>query len=235
MTPCSRSRAPITTSVAPPTSSSPGSTPSASTSPVASPSTWARRPVDSPRCCASAAPTPVIAVDVGHGQLAASVADDPGVISVEGFNVRYMTPESLARGERRRPRRPRVVTGDLSFISLGLVLPAARAVAAAGADFVLLVKPQFEVGRTAVQGRTRDGCRAPRRRRRRRAVGGVGRGARHPRRHPLPDRGHARQRRVRRASRASVGRNPTEWLPRRLGTARSRARQASADRMVEAP
>ena len=50
---------------------------------------------------------PVIAVDVGHGQLAASIALDPGVISIEGFNVRYMTPESLAEasGDRRAPRR----------------------------------------------------------------------------------------------------------------------------------
>jgi 23S rRNA (cytidine1920-2'-O)/16S rRNA (cytidine1409-2'-O)-methyltransferase len=94
---------------------------------------------------------PVIAVDVGHGQLAASVADDPGVISVEGFNVRHMTPESLAEAAGRRAA-PSVITGDLSFISLGHVLPAARAVAADDADLVLLVKPQFEVGRTAVKG-----------------------------------------------------------------------------------
>ena len=94
---------------------------------------------------------PVIAVDVGHGQLAASVAADPGVISIEGFNVRYMTPESLA-GASGIPSPPQLLTGDLSFISLSHVLPAARAVAADDADLVLLVKPQFEVGRTAVKG-----------------------------------------------------------------------------------
>jgi 23S rRNA (cytidine1920-2'-O)/16S rRNA (cytidine1409-2'-O)-methyltransferase len=94
---------------------------------------------------------PVIAVDVGHGQLAASIAIDPGVISIEGFNVRYMTPESLAAASGVA-QAPSVITGDLSFISLGHVLPAARAVAAADADLVLLVKPQFEVGRTAVKG-----------------------------------------------------------------------------------
>ena len=94
---------------------------------------------------------PVIAVDVGHGQLAASVAGDPGVISIEGFNVRYMTPESLALASGV-DAAPQLVTGDLSFISLSHVLPAARAVAAGDADFVLLVKPQFEVGRTAVKG-----------------------------------------------------------------------------------
>jgi 23S rRNA (cytidine1920-2'-O)/16S rRNA (cytidine1409-2'-O)-methyltransferase len=94
---------------------------------------------------------PVIAVDVGHGQLAASVAADPGVISIEGFNVRYMTPESLAVASGIASP-PQLLTGDLSFISLSHVLPAARAVAADDADLVLLVKPQFEVGRTAVKG-----------------------------------------------------------------------------------
>lgn len=93
----------------------------------------------------------VLAVDVGHGQLAASLAADPGVIAVEGYNVRYMDAANLAAatgvGER-----PEVITGDLSFISLTLVLPAVAAVAAAEADIVLLVKPQFEVGRTAVKG-----------------------------------------------------------------------------------
>ena len=94
---------------------------------------------------------PVIAVDVGHGQLAASIAGDSGVISIEGFNVRYMTPEVLA-AESGVSEPPQLITGDLSFISLSLVLPAARAVAAPDADLVLLVKPQFEVGRTAVKG-----------------------------------------------------------------------------------
>ncbi len=95
--------------------------------------------------------SPVIAVDVGHGQLAASVAEDPGVIAIEGFNVRYMTPHGLAEASGEH-RAPSVVTGDLSFISLAHVLPSAAAVAAPGADLVLLIKPQFEVGRTAVKG-----------------------------------------------------------------------------------
>lgn len=94
---------------------------------------------------------PVIAVDVGHGQLAASVALDPGVIAVEGFNVRYMTATSLAEASGVTAA-PQVITGDLSFISLEHVLPAVRAVAAVDADAVLLIKPQFEVGRTAVKG-----------------------------------------------------------------------------------
>src|SRR5690606_18998117 len=93
----------------------------------------------------------VLAVDVGHGQIAPSVADDPGVVSVEGFNVRYMTPQNLseATGETAAPE---LIVGDLSFISLELILPAVAAVAASGADIVVLIKPQFEVGRTAVRG-----------------------------------------------------------------------------------
>jgi 23S rRNA (cytidine1920-2'-O)/16S rRNA (cytidine1409-2'-O)-methyltransferase len=93
----------------------------------------------------------VLAVDVGHGQLAPTIADDPGVTAVEGYNVRHMTPENLAEvtGE---PERPDLVVGDLSFISLELVLPAVAGVAAPASDVLLLVKPQFEVGRTAVRG-----------------------------------------------------------------------------------
>ncbi|GAA1696140.1 TlyA family rRNA (cytidine-2'-O)-methyltransferase [Microbacterium sediminicola] len=93
---------------------------------------------------------PVVAVDVGHGQIAPAVAADPGVIAVEGFNVRYMTRENLAEAAGR-PVLPEVVVGDLSFISLGHVMPAVAAVLAENADIVLLIKPQFEVGRTAVR------------------------------------------------------------------------------------
>lgn len=93
----------------------------------------------------------VLAVDVGHGQLAPSIAADPGVVSVEGYNVRHMTRENLteATGETAAPD---LIVGDLSFISLELVLPAAAAVAVPESDILLLVKPQFEVGRTAVRG-----------------------------------------------------------------------------------
>lgn len=93
----------------------------------------------------------VLAVDVGHDQLAASVAADPGVVAVEGYNVRNMTRENLAdiTGE---PDAPDLIVGDLSFISLELVLGAVAGVAAPDSDIVLLVKPQFEVGRTALRG-----------------------------------------------------------------------------------
>ena len=93
----------------------------------------------------------VLAVDVGHGQLAPQLAGDPRVVSVEGFNVRHMTAQTLAEatGERARPD---LIVGDLSFISLDLVLPAVAETTAPHADVLLLVKPQFEVGRTAVKG-----------------------------------------------------------------------------------
>jgi 23S rRNA (cytidine1920-2'-O)/16S rRNA (cytidine1409-2'-O)-methyltransferase len=92
----------------------------------------------------------VIALDVGHGQLAPVVADDPRVRVVEGFNVRFATPETLSAAARV-DEAPSLVVGDLSFISLATVLPALKAVATPDADFVLLVKPQFEVGRTGIR------------------------------------------------------------------------------------
>ncbi|WP_295824745.1 TlyA family RNA methyltransferase [uncultured Microbacterium sp.] len=94
---------------------------------------------------------PVMAVDVGHGQLSTVVGSDPDVVSVEGYNVRFMTADSLADATGIA-ERPTVVTGDLSFISLEHVLPAIVATAASEADVILLIKPQFEVGRTAVKG-----------------------------------------------------------------------------------
>ena len=93
----------------------------------------------------------VLAVDVGHGQLAPSIAADPAVTQVEGYNVRYMTPENLAEATGE-DTPPDLIVGDLSFISLELVLPAVAQVAAPDADVILLIKPQFEVGRTAVRG-----------------------------------------------------------------------------------
>jgi 23S rRNA (cytidine1920-2'-O)/16S rRNA (cytidine1409-2'-O)-methyltransferase len=94
---------------------------------------------------------PVMAVDVGHGQLSTVVASDADVVSVEGYNVRFMTADTLAAATGV-DARPDVVTGDLSFISLEHVLPAVAATAAPDADVLLLIKPQFEVGRTAVKG-----------------------------------------------------------------------------------
>ena len=85
----------------------------------------------------------VLAVDVGYGQLAWSLRQDPRVDVLERTNVRYLRPESL-------PWLPDLVVADLSFISLRMVMPALVECSAADADFVLLVKPQFEVGREQV-------------------------------------------------------------------------------------
>ncbi|KRV49666.1 cytochrome C oxidase subunit II [Wenjunlia vitaminophila] len=83
----------------------------------------------------------VVAVDVGYGQLAWSLRNDPRVTVRDRTNVRELTPEQL-EGELVD-----LVVGDLSFIPLGLVLPALVRCARPDADLVLMVKPQFEVGR----------------------------------------------------------------------------------------
>ena len=93
---------------------------------------------------------PVIAVDVGHGQLSPTIASDAHVVSVEGFNVRHMTRDTLEEAAGLSAA-PQLIVGDLSFISLTHVLPAVAGVMAADADVVLLIKPQFEVGRTGVR------------------------------------------------------------------------------------
>lgn len=83
----------------------------------------------------------VLAVDVGYGQLAWSLRSDPRVVVLDRTNVRELTPEQV--GEPL----PTLVVADLSFIGLGLVLPALRRCADPDADLVLMVKPQFEVGK----------------------------------------------------------------------------------------
>jgi 23S rRNA (cytidine1920-2'-O)/16S rRNA (cytidine1409-2'-O)-methyltransferase len=85
----------------------------------------------------------VVAVDVGYGQLAWPLRTDPRVTVLDRVNVRSLRPEQVAPA-------PALVTADLSFISLTLVLPALVACAAPDADLVLLVKPQFEVGKGKV-------------------------------------------------------------------------------------
>ena len=83
----------------------------------------------------------VVAADVGYGQLAWSLRTDPRVTVLDRVNVRTLEGVSPV---------PELVVADLSFISLTLVLPALAACAAPDADFVLLVKPQFEVGKGRV-------------------------------------------------------------------------------------
>ncbi len=85
----------------------------------------------------------VVAVDVGYGQLAWSLRQDPRVQVLDRTNVRELDPELVGDPVD-------LVVGDLSFISLRLVLPALIAVAAPSADLVPMVKPQFEVGKDRV-------------------------------------------------------------------------------------
>jgi 23S rRNA (cytidine1920-2'-O)/16S rRNA (cytidine1409-2'-O)-methyltransferase len=84
--------------------------------------------------------TQVVAVDVGHGQLVSQLRDDARVLVHEGLNVRYMTPDEIGG--------PAALTvADLSFISLTLVLQPLAACTDPGGDLVLMVKPQFEIGK----------------------------------------------------------------------------------------
>lgn len=89
----------------------------------------------------------VVAVDVGHDQMTPELARDPRVTLREGLNVRDLSPADVAPPGAPAGTAPDVVVADLSFISLTLALPALLAVARPGTQLVLLVKPQFEVGR----------------------------------------------------------------------------------------
>jgi 23S rRNA (cytidine1920-2'-O)/16S rRNA (cytidine1409-2'-O)-methyltransferase len=85
----------------------------------------------------------IVALDVGHGQLDWRLRNDPRVLVLEGVNARVLTLDQL-------PHLVDLVTIDLSFISLRLVLPVVPPVLRPGADVIALVKPQFEAGRAEV-------------------------------------------------------------------------------------
>jgi 23S rRNA (cytidine1920-2'-O)/16S rRNA (cytidine1409-2'-O)-methyltransferase len=85
----------------------------------------------------------VVAVDVGYGQLIWRLRSDERVTVLDRTNVRNLSPEAIGGPVE-------LIVGDLSFISLRLVLPALVACLEAGGDLLLLVKPQFEVGRELV-------------------------------------------------------------------------------------
>ena len=91
--------------------------------------------------------TLVAALDVGRGQLDWKLRADPRVIPLEGINARHLTPEMLPDGLRPVD----VVTIDVSFISLRLVLPAVPPLVADDGDVLALVKPQFEATRAEVR------------------------------------------------------------------------------------
>jgi 23S rRNA (cytidine1920-2'-O)/16S rRNA (cytidine1409-2'-O)-methyltransferase len=82
----------------------------------------------------------VFAVDVGYGQLAWELQNDERVKIFDRVNIRNLTPEQL--GERVD-----LVVADLSFISLKLVIPALISVSKSDTDYLIMVKPQFEVGK----------------------------------------------------------------------------------------
>ncbi|TAL46467.1 MAG: TlyA family RNA methyltransferase, partial [Salinibacterium sp.] len=150
----------------------------------------------------------VLAIDVGHSQLAQQLQDDTRLTSVEGFNIRDITREFI---ETHVTREPQLVVADLSFISLGIVLPPLVEAVGLDADYVLLVKPQFEVGRTGIrEGIVHDaGLRED-------AVNGVlwaawdlGLGTAGVIRSPIA--GNAGNLEYLVWLSAGVGRNPTEW------------------------
>ena len=93
----------------------------------------------------------VYAVDVGYGQLDWKLRTDARVVCMEKTNARYLKPEDI-------PEQPDFISADVSFISLTKILPALHSLAKAGAEAVLLIKPQFEAGREKVgkKGVVRD-------------------------------------------------------------------------------
>ncbi len=98
----------------------------------------------------------VVGLDVGHGQLHARLRSDPRVVCIEGLNARALLP-----GDARVPDAARgfdLVVGDVSFISLTLVLPGVVPLLRAGGRVLMLVKPQFELqpGQIGKGGIVRD-------------------------------------------------------------------------------
>ncbi len=88
----------------------------------------------------------VFSVDVGYGQLAWKLRSDKRVVNMERTNIRFVTPEMLGCS-------PSFASIDVSFISLGLVLPVLRQLLSADADIVALIKPQFEAEKYQVENK----------------------------------------------------------------------------------
>ncbi len=95
--------------------------------------------------------TKVYSVDVGHGQLAWSLRNDPRVVCMEKTNIRYVTPSDVED-------KIAFASIDVSFISLMKVLPPVKELLTADGEIVCLIKPQFEAGREKVgkKGVVRD-------------------------------------------------------------------------------
>ncbi|HHV63046.1 MAG TPA: TlyA family RNA methyltransferase [Firmicutes bacterium] len=93
----------------------------------------------------------VYAIDVGYGQLAWELRQDPRVVNIERTNIRYLEPE-------RVPEKADIITIDVSFISIRKFLPRLKEFLAPGGGIISLIKPQFEAGRDQVgkRGVVRD-------------------------------------------------------------------------------
>lgn len=94
-------------------------------------------------CLLQAGVLKVFAVDVGYGQLAWKLQQDPRVVSMEKTNIRHLLPEQL-------DAVPDLAVIDASFISLAKVLPATVAIVRPGGRIIALIKPQFEAGKSEV-------------------------------------------------------------------------------------
>jgi len=103
-------------------------------------------------CLLRAGAAAVVAVDVGRGQLAQRLREDPRVTVLDRTNARYLAKSHL-------PYEPELVTIDVSFISLDKIIPAVLEIIGPEAELVALIKPQFEAGRKDVGrgGVVRDG------------------------------------------------------------------------------
>lgn len=93
----------------------------------------------------------VYSVDVGYGQLAWKLRNDPRVVNLERTNLRYVTEQEI-------PEKLSLAVCDVSFISIRLIIPAVVPLLEEGAEFICLIKPQFEAGRELVgkKGVVRD-------------------------------------------------------------------------------
>ncbi|MBT1072800.1 TlyA family RNA methyltransferase [Pelotalea chapellei] len=94
-------------------------------------------------CLLQAGAVRVFAVDVGYGQLAWKLQQDPRVVSMEKTNIRHLAPEQL-------DEQPDLAVIDASFISLTKVLPSTVQIVKPGSRIIALIKPQFEVGKGEV-------------------------------------------------------------------------------------
>ena len=99
-------------------------------------------------CLLQSGAAKVYGVDVGYGQTAWSIRNDPRVVLFERTNIRYLTPEKLFNDGDPIPD---FAVADLSFISLKIVLPSIKSLLqSARSELLVLVKPQFEVGKDKV-------------------------------------------------------------------------------------